>query len=472
MVQEQKCQRCKEHSAIIISRKELFCSGCFKKFLSLKQRKTMMLDQYYQDIFKVLHKDKFRTEEEALLLNSNSKILVPLSFSSSSSLVMLDILVDTLNEQRLQHHNMVGFKIELLLLFNGKEEFDLVNKKLTDLIDNRYSANKDCIQPHFVEISKFYETSTVLKQLLLQHTDFKTFKDTIQHDDYTIKNLLKECPNRSVREDLLTFIKRHLIKKFTYQNKFKAIVWPFSMTQLADEIISMIVKGRGSSIANFLDMESFDENYGTNVFKNLFPLRNALLSEIDAYCHSVNLEKYLIDYKVQDTLLLNKLYDANNKRSNESTLVKNMTMNELASKYFDDIETDYSNVISTVLRTGEKLGTPTANGLKNKKCEVCLQIIHNDPSEWLNTITENVGHCIENDEEQSYFNVWTENNEKKVATKNYNKLMELDKDENNNLDICYGCLILLNSMDNKSINWPVNEKEEIDEILEEFIISD
>lgn len=471
MTGELVCARCRKESAMVITRKEKFCNKCFQKFVSAKQRKQMMSDAYFQDVFKVMYQDKVRTAEEANLQNCQSNILVPLSFGSSS-LVMLDILNDTLTEQKESQRGKTGFQIDVLICFRDTEEKLKLKQLINELSIMRFASNKEKLNFHFIHIDSFYDGSDEeLQTIILDHEDYASMaiNGSIEPSkNYSVTKLLAQCVDRSSREDLLSFIKRHLIKKFAYKNGHKVILWGNSMTKLADETISLVVKGRGSQIAAHLDSSQFDSDY-RNRFKNLYPMRDVLLSEIDAYCYVTGLNKYLHGYHAQETLLTEKNH--NDKDGNNSRLIKNMTINELARKYFDDIECDYSNVISTVVRTADKLMEPKSSSTSSVGCSICLANITTDGSSWLRAITVNNGHPVETEEESDLLEKW-KNTEVGNEFSEYLRLKEYIFDNGDNVPLCYGCIINLNRMKKKCVTWPMQNNTEVESVLNEFTITD
>lgn len=460
------CQRCKDSEATVTSRKDFFCSKCFQKFVSLKQRRQMMSDQYFQDVFKVMYQDKKKSAAEADKLNKESRVLVPVSLGSSS-LVLFDILNDYLLEQKVTHRGKTGFQVHVLTCCFGDEALE-VKRRIAALKENEKTLkNKDEITFHLLDMNTFFSNSKELVTILL---NFEDYSSTLIPDksQVSIGDLLDSCPNKSAREDLLSVITTHLIKKFALQHEFKAILWGHSMTRLADEIISLTVKGRGSQISNFLDSTDFDKQYHSK-FKNLYPLRDILLSEIDAYCQISQLNRYLYKYQTQETLLINKTQAGGVKTNNK--LAKNMTINELARQYFDNIEGDYSNVISTVVRTGSKLSNPNNDLGSEARCSVCSNIIYRDGSEWLKGITVNKGHPVETEEENQMFKSWSGSQLGKESNE-YLKLQQHVWAEGSEAPLCYGCIVTLNGVKNKSVVWPHNDENELGEILDEFVLTD
>lgn len=463
----EQCQRCNKNAVEVISRKELFCAECFRVFVMQKQRKQMMSDDYYRDIFKVMYKDKIRSAEEAEQQNKNSTILIPLSFGSSS-LMMLDIVHLTLLEQKMQHQK-TGFNVDVLICYRESNDELLTNirSNIKELSTVRYSENKDNIRFHTLCLDSMFEIDKeLIDQVVLHNVEFTGRQVSInesEHANLSLQTVLTSCPNRSTKEDIIDFVTKHLVKKYAYQNGQKAILWGHSMTRLADEIISCVVKGRGAQISSKLNTTNLDVNYGSR-FKNLYPLKDILLTEVDAYCALFDLSKYLIKYELQDSLLVNKL--KKEKHIGNQRLAKNMTINELARKYFNDIEGEYSNVIATVLRTGDKLDEPLAT-LGEKHCRICKSTVHDDVSKWLRDITVNVGQPLESQLERDLHEKWATSHIG-LETTAYYQLRDRVWEQGDDVDLCYGCIVTMQGVKNLNVPWPKNNEQELNEVLAEY----
>ncbi|CUS22305.1 LAQU0S05e02388g1_1 [Lachancea quebecensis] len=462
------CRRCKTAEATVVSRKEFFCTACFRKFISLKQRKQMMSDQYFQDIFKVMYPDKKKTPEEAEKLNEKSRILVPLSFGSSS-IVMLDVLNDTLTEQREIHRGRMGFRIDLLICY-FKEDLEELKGRVEALMTAKLRDNKKSVKVHLVDIESFMESPDFVR-VHLQDSTYTVRSASIPADEArSVKDLLSSCSNRSAREDLLNIIRTSIIKRFGVQGGYKAILWGHSMTRLADEIMSLVVKGRAPQIANTLNDSDPDIEFGAPL-RNLHPMRDILLSEIDAYCFVSDLTRYLHNYIPQDTLLVNKTPDSLNAQPLRAKLTKNMTINELARQYFDGIEANYSNVISTVVRTGSKLDDPEDNLKAKERCGICNNRVFSDGAQWLRNITVTGSHPIENDEEDALYKMWDASEQGQVRGE-YLKLTSDMQSAGRELSVCYGCILTLGEVKHKNLIWPSNQPNSVESIIKDFVMTD
>lgn len=459
------CQRCKKQTAAIKSRKESFCEECFAKFVSLKQRKRMMGDDFYRDVFKVSY-NKDGT-------HGVGRVVMGFDFQSSC-LVALDVIIQVLREQNRQHRGKVGFELDLVAVYEDKENFNNLKESWNAITTSeRYSQDDilNHVNIHFIDVNTFYNNKS-LRQILVHNVDFDVMAMKWEENDkFSVADLLKLCPNRNTRNDFWNSIIQHTVKKFAMQSHCSALIWGHSMTRLADQILGMVIKGRGAHVASSLDTDNFDEAYGGS-FKNLYPMKDILLSEIDAYIISQGLEPYLVDYTLRRSLLISE--EESKKDNTNGMLIKNMTINELVRKYYNDMEGEYSNIVSTVLRTGDKLQTPIKHleeGVSAKKCSVCSNAIYTDPSLWLRSITVIKGHSIETEEEQDYYNQWKES-KVGIETEQYMKLKDTIWKNGEDISLCYGCTINLNGIKGKNIIWPKNDDEELHSVLDEYQLTD
>lgn len=475
--------------ATVESRKEKFCDECFIKFVSAKQRKQMMRDDYFRNLFKVIY--PFGKE------GSVSKILLPLSLSDSGSLVMLDIVHDLLLEQTEQHSNRTGFTVDILTVFT-EENVSVIKEHMESLINEKMlqlNEISNVFNVHFIDVNEFFNNMSEVSTLIVDDENFEIFsrsKLVSDSNKLTLREILsKYCLNNSSRADLISIIKTQLIKHFAYENGHNAIMWGHSMTKLSEVIISLVVKGKGSQVATFLDSESFDTlNNKPCRYKNLYPMKDLLSVEIESFLQIKNLTKFLInveDANVKPNCLIAKKSPPS---LGQQKLVKNMTINEITTKYFQDIQNDYSNIISTVLRTADKLTPPKSSLAKPSQCQICQSKIYTNPSNWLNRITVTSPYPVETSEEKYLFKQWQDSKLGQSHTHYVDLLNEIKQYSSNSLDVdggdvklCYGCLILLNtSIKDKNLVWPkvgtmdsmtnaTNNNKELSQILNQFEIN-
>lgn len=428
------CQRCKTETAILISRKEKFCKDCFIRFIRGKQRKQMQDEKY---------KVKYGKNGEH---SPVQKVLLTLS-CGVSSLVLVDVMTSLLKEQLDMHKGKQGF--ELVLLNINEYELKALNRNVKDVLDQLVQRFKPInITYKILSLGSYVLDQSLLEKIVL-NGDFTAYSQYIRHDrDYTLSEVLDLCPNKSSLEDLLTIIYDELILRTAYLESCETILYGHSMTRIANEIIALTVKGRGSSI--YQTVSDHSVNFRNKDYKIMFPLRDVLFAEILAYSKLSGLDTFV----VESTKPVSKI-------------TKNMTIRDLTTNYFNQLDaTGYASTASTVVKTGDKLGAPKFEE-DSSICQVCGTEIHQDPKEWLRRITVNKSAPLETEEEKDY-------------AEQYKKASSLIEESSSTqrktpINICYGCTVTISGIKNESgfiwpIKYPANNEER--EILNEYILTD
>lgn len=407
-----KCQRCNNESAVLIARKEKFCAGCFVFFMKGKQRK-LMLDERY--------KVKYGAVAERL---GTQKVLLPLSFGISS-LVLLDMIASLLQEQNLAHKGKQGFELMVMCI---EEEENATKIALLDKLLASYSPVK--IDYKVVTLDSYIVDP--LMRLRVSET-FAVIGKTAPEETLTIPQLLEHASTRSLRADLLSIIRSELIFHTAHAEQCQTILFGHSMTRLANEVISLTVKGRGLEIhTSVVDRTA---SYAGKYIHIIFPLRDILFAEISAV---MKLSSHLAEYVVI--------------KEQKSFLVKNMTVEALVGQYFSNLDaTGYASTASTVVKTAEKLGAPKAS--VTAVCRVCGAEIHQDPRQWVNEITVSKGSPLTTEEEKAY-------------AKQYSDAMDEDA-SGEIISACYGCTVTLIGAGD-GFTWPVRATKQ--EILDEYVL--
>ncbi|KAL6948606.1 hypothetical protein ACO0QE_001078 [Hanseniaspora vineae] len=477
------CKRCNESEAVVKSRKEIFCKECFTKFITLKLRK-MLMSKETESIFKVIYDPK-NPERENEFNPPNCKVLLPCSFGSSS-LTVLHILIDYLKEQYSQHKKY-GFQVEVLTLYCDEEQlikYKAIIEKLKSMKD--FQISKDILNFTLLDANRYFLDNNKTAVLTIGE-DYITQESISPENRNSVsltESLQDAFPTNKLatsKQDLLDIFIQNVIKLYYASDpKFKQLLWGSSMTKIADQVISNVVKGRGASIAKELAF-------------GMYPLTDVFLSEIDAYflLHFRNLyEELLYHYVPQPTLLLHKDTEYRDIPSNEILTKSAKTINQFAREYFDSIEGDYSNVISTVVRTALKLDTPTdlktLNVEKSQEteesnitlCRICESPCYRGVKDtekksataWLNNITVHEGHPVETDEEKTYYQQWQASTELRSAN-----LHKASEDSKETVTLCYGCSVTVHTSSSKSIAWVQkrnSDKSELQSVLNDYVLSD
>lgn len=418
---EELCKRCGEKKAVLVSRRDLFCAGCFVWFMRGKQRKLMLNEKY---------KVKYGAVAERLGLQ---KVLLPVSFGASS-LVLLDMVASLLQEQNLGHNGKQGFDLVLLHILEDKALDREESQKRLETIAERYQPVK--IEIVVVDSDIFLLDKHSLWRIQVSGEFHVIHKPQKLAQGMTVLQLLDGCASNSLRADLLQFVYHDLITQTAVSQGCQTIILGHSMTRLASEVLSLAVKGRGSEIHQAIADRVI--THDESEIHILFPLRDILFAEVQAI---LDLTEGLGQFVVLNAA--------------KASLAKNMTVKELSTKYFEDLGLNgYASTALTVVKTAEKLGAPKKD--VTGQCRVCQADIHTNPKLWLLSITVKAAAPLQTELEEE-------------LAREYEEVIGSSELEGDELDVCYGCTVTLLGAGDQ-FAWPARATKE--EILDEFILSD
>ncbi|GME82623.1 unnamed protein product [Ambrosiozyma monospora] len=400
-----------------------------------------------------MSEEKFKVKYGKNLEDIKAKtptVLLPVSLGESS-LVLLDIVVSQLEEQSAMNRAHIGYKLVVVII--DESDFDntgidikenvqklkeVLGTELLDKLDIKFKIVK----------SESYVTSNRLQKIFLTH-DFKSFSVKSENDlDIDLKTILLQTLDKSTREDLLNIVRKETILRTAIAENCSVVLFGHSMSKLADDILSLAVKGRGSEISDNLTDGIIE--YEQTDLHILHPLRDILFSEIKEYSKLSGLSE----------LALNVFEGATVKKS-----IKNKTINELIKDYFRSVEVEYPEVISTVVKIGSKMAhPPTQDDFQIKNCILCNNAIYNDPKHWLEQITVHGGAPLESEEERA-------NLEAYLASVKDKKSDSLLHESDKVVPLCYGCIVNLGTTGQSGFIWPTKRPSK-QEILDEYVLTD
>lgn len=412
------CKRCEQEVSVVYSRNDAFCRGCFVRFIRGKQRKQMSDDRF-----------KVKFSEKA----TQTRVVFDFRLDEYDSLVLFDILIEWLKEQRsMGPRSRVGFLLEVVIIDSSRLS------KAKDVIEKlkvKYSAELlVALSVSFVVINP--DAFCSANSDMINLTQDGGVKITINGGSQsTYWKLLDQVDDQSTREDLRSLIHEELLRRFA---KDSIIVKSDSMATLAINILSLTIQGRGSEIATTL-------TDGPSLFH---PLRDVLHSELRVYAQLESLDTILPVVKREVV-------------KPEAKSAKCKTIHELVSEYFQSIELEYPEVISTVEKIGSKLSSPC--GDEKHLCPVCNKPMHDDAKQWLEQITVAGFAPVETEEDLL-------NLERYNASVSASQKTHASQKEGIDSRLCYGCLVTLGASGTTSLNWP--RQSSVSEILDEFILTD
>lgn len=441
------CGRCNENSPVVKTRKELFCKDCFSKFILLKQRRTLISDKekFLESVMKVT----FKTPND-------DKILLALSLGKSSLLVLKN-LVEYLNNQYSQQQ-LTGFVLETLTVVENDEEYRNFKRilKLLQHIPEFEILNKNSVKFRVVNINKLFKSET-MELLKLGTTNHKLIIEDVKDtgnfalDEMLLDSFGSHFKTLSSKEDFKTIAINNTIEAVFKKYNYKALLYGSSMTKLATEIVTNTVTGRGGIVAKNLDAK-------------FYPLTDVFYSEVEAY-YFLMINNNDILLKCEDKSSSNSVLMAHNFTTQTKKSRQLKTISDITMDYFNTIEGDYANVISTVVKTGLKLRDPNTiipGGAAFNECRICHSKISaaQNPADWINKITVMTPADITSASEKNNHDNW----EKETMLNNGKKSHKVNEIENG---LCYGCIVTLNTSNSKSIQW--NGENSNDELLEQVL---
>lgn len=418
------CKRCKKQKTTILSRKDTFCDPCFVRFIRGKQRKQMQSEKF---------KVKFKKTD------NGTRILMDMR-NNHESYAMFDIVFSMLVEQLTQGPKAVrGFDLVVCVIKDSQDQVNIegIKEMYGESELERLGIQFLVIDPEAYIKMHHYE------HLRLDLKKFETIKFSDSSSGFSYENVIAQVSDKSTREDIVEILHEDMLVQASVDNKCTMIAKPFSMTKLAVDILSDTIRGRGSEIPRF----SRNEYVGS--FEMIYPLRDILSSEIKIYSSIQNLNSLSLELTKTQNI------------SNIST--KNKTVKDMVLEYFQTLEVEYPEVVSTVVKIGGKLTNPEPLG-QNKKCEICKVTIFHHPKTWLEQITVPGFVGPRNEEEEANFRRYLDS----ITEENVEEDKNVGFDEKVNL--CYGCMVTLGVSEVKDFQWPQRPTKE--EVLAEYIISD
>ncbi|CDK29679.1 unnamed protein product [Kuraishia capsulata CBS 1993] len=412
----QTCRRCKNEEAVLISRKEPFCGACFVHFIRGKQRKSMMSDDF---------KVKYGAKEKEI-----TKVLLSLS-CGSSSLVLLDSVVSMLKEQAIQHRSRQGFELVVAIIDTPSQQTlkpkEFIQKFKESVETSNLSVKFKIFEMNSMNISKD-EIQTLKIDTAFQ---LDVLPSEIEGDSMTLTELLDQFSSKSTKQDFASAITRKLCFGMAKSLDCGFVLLGHSMTRLAVEVLSLTVRGRGSEIGDALHDGEVSSESGLRV---IYPLRDVLLSEIEQYIRVQNLT-HLVPLESPEY---------------PKRLLRNSSIDEMIWDYFKDVGTNYAEVVSTVVKIGDKLTSVEVGN----PCKICGELVADDPSHWLRKITVNEPFCDET-----------------VSVQSPDSSRSKPSSDEVHQTICYACIVNMVIEPADQAQWPRKTSFESD-VLEEYIIDD
>ncbi|KAG7698895.1 hypothetical protein KL930_002317 [Ogataea haglerorum] len=328
------------------------------------------------------------------------KVLLPLSYGSSS-LALFDMVVSHLEEQCQNERAVQGYVLVVLHVGEDAARMERLRKKYSQVLEK--------LEAEFVTVDPAVFVRDLARVTV---TEEYAVRRTENSESLDLQELLLQFESRSSRQDFWQQVVQEVALRSAVAHDCSVVIFGHSMSRLAEEILALTAKGRGAETAHRLTDGEIE--YAGRRLHVIHPLRDVLASEIKEYVRLGGLQEMVAT-----------------EESVKHKSAKNKTVNELVREYFETVESEYPEVISTVVKIGTKLDSPQGMA---QQCILCQEAIYRDPKTWLEQMSESANKEVQSD-----------------------------------VPLCYGCLMNLGV--GGGAVWPVSRPSR-EEILAEYILEE
>ncbi|KAF4441510.1 Cytoplasmic tRNA 2-thiolation protein 2 [Fusarium austroafricanum] len=326
------CKRCKAENALFLLRTDPTCRDCYTQYVAYKLNKRLGN----------LHKD---TRSSKKL--TTRRYLAGLSFGSSSS-----VLAQLLNEQARHHsENKASSPFEPVIVHIDTELAQSEGETPAKKLLNEYRR----VFPHAT-----FECVPLKDVLSVKSIDWSTLPlgaGTPDEDSSArLQRLFDALPTLTSRTDVLRQLIRHLLLQKAQHHSCSALLLGHSTTALAALTLSQVANGRGFAVpvqvadgmTTVCTYEAVDGAAAKETnrleFPVYYPLREIFRNELVQYIDFVPALKEVVPVDHTGT-----------KTGNSVVSHKDLSIEEVMTRYFDSVEEGYSGIVANVVRTTTKL---------------------------------------------------------------------------------------------------------------------
>ncbi|KAJ4116237.1 Cytoplasmic tRNA 2-thiolation protein 2 [Fusarium equiseti] len=359
------CKRCKAENAAFRLRADLTCRDCYIQFVAYKLNRRLG----------ALHKD---TRSSKAL--TTRRYLAGLSFGSSSS-----VLAQLLSEQARHHsENKASSPFEPVIIhidtdLSRSEDESPAQKLLNEYRHAFPHATFECVPLKDVISVKSIDWSTLPLDA-----------DTKDEDPSArLRQLFEALPTLTSRTDVLRQLIRHLLLQKAQDHACSALLLGHSTTALAALTLSEVANGRGfavptqvadgmTTVCTYKELESgVIQETSRLEFPIYYPLREIFRNELNQYIDLVPSLKEIVPV------------DSSGSRSGNSVVShKDLSIEEVMTRYFDSVEEGYPGIVANVVRTTGKLERVPGNNF----CGSCgMSLDAEGDSRWAGEIGDDIG---------------------------------------------------------------------------------
>ncbi|KAF4498518.1 cytoplasmic trna 2-thiolation 2 [Fusarium agapanthi] len=327
------CKRCKAEDAAFLLRTDPTCRDCYIQYVAYKLNKRLG----------ALHKDTRSSKKP-----TTRRYLAGLSFGPSSS-----VLAQLLSDQARHHsENKASSPFEPVIIH--------IDTELSNT-EGESPAKKLLEEYRRVLPNAMFECVPLKDVLSVKSIDWSTLPlDTVTPDDddsnARLQRLFNALPTLTSRTDLLRQLIRHLLLQKAQEHSCSALLLGHSTTALAALTLSEVANGRGfavplqvadgmTTVCTYEAVEGAAAQETARLeFPVYYPLRQIFRNELVQYIDLVPPLKEVVPVN-----------QAGAKAGNSVVSHKDLSIEEVMSRYFDSVEEGYAGIVANVVRTTTKL---------------------------------------------------------------------------------------------------------------------
>jgi cytoplasmic tRNA 2-thiolation protein 2 len=349
IVEEEICKKClQEKSVIKLDFKEIMCVSCFMKYARHKFRATLGATK---------------------IVRRGSKVL--LNFSGvNNDVCLLDMIKHGFEAEA---YKRLGFDLEVVYVDENciyEDDMGVRFKKIQDLqkVLQQFS-NFNCYYSTICDHKKLFQ----LNDLTLDELSM------IMKSEIEFQKLFNSIETLTSKQDFLETKRNENLRHIAVNLKCQSVFLSDIGIDLAKRLIGNISLGRGASVA--YDVAFCDDRIEN--IKFIRPLKDLNAKEVESYINFNNLQT-----------ITRSCYGSTN---GPFSSIQNLT-----SKFIDDLQENYSSTVSTVFRTCSKIA-PRSNATSvdgtiskaldiecindmNKRCYLCKSYLDYQQSNTLYAI--------------------------------------------------------------------------------------
>lgn len=266
------------------------------------------------------------------------KLLLPLSFGISSA-SLLHILDGHL-EGQLKKSNRAGYTLHVVHIEEEAEKDRGPEPSLIDVYRTRYPNHE------FVSVRLENDATAFNKDGLIQDPSAKP-------------STVIGATSASSKHDLRIISIRNTILHEAAKSGCEGILWADTTTSLAERVLAETAKGRGSILP-------WLTNDGEMVqgFSFYYPMKDVLRKELVPFAEFTGLIPDIIRFSTED-------------KDTKHSSTKNISIDVLMRDYFRSVEENYPSIVANVVRTSNKLKSPSGVDAV-ETCSLCSLPIFED----------------------------------------------------------------------------------------------